>query len=394
VNGADVLCQTLLAHEIDLCFANPGTSEMHFVAALDEQPRMRCVLGLFEGVVTGAADGYGRMTGRPAATLLHTGPGLANGLANLHNARRAHTPMVNIVGDHASDHLPYDAPLTTHIEGLARPMSSWVGRVRGAATMQADVTEAILTARSAGGQVATLVLPADAAWKPAEYSQRAAQNPATLQPADEAVIALAADKIRKSGTRCLILLGGNALRAGSMTDAARIAQGFGTGVMAEQANARMNHGRGSCAPVRIPYGVNAAVAQLAPYDIILLIGAKAPVSFFKFPGKPHAVSHPATSIVEVAGPASDLPATLTALREAVGPSAQSAPHYDDAPPPEVATGALSARAVIQIVAALLPENAIVCDEAISSSHAFGLATRPKRFAPERRCKLLRLWRAG
>ncbi|MBV0893373.1 acetolactate synthase large subunit [Paracoccus sp. Z118] len=375
MNGADVLCQTLLAHEIDICFANPGTSEMHFVAALDEQPRMRCVLGLFEGVVTGAADGYGRMTGRPAATLLHTGPGLANGLANLHNARRAHTPMVNIVGDHACDHLPYDAPLTTDIEALARPMSDWVGRVRGALTIQTDVTEAILAARFVGGQVATLVLPANATWDPAEYLPQPAQNPAPLQTVEDAIITLAANKIREAGRRCLILLGGSALRAGPMADAARIAHAFGTGVMAEQANARMSHGRGSCAPVRIPYGVDAAVAQLAPYDVILLIGAKAPVSFFKFPDKPHAVSHPEASVIEVAGHGADLPVTLAALREALGLSARSGVHRDDAPRTEMATGALSARTVVQTVAALLPENAIVCDESISSSHAFGLAAR-------------------
>ena len=128
MNGADILCDTLLANGIDTCIANPGTSEMHFVAALDRKPAMRCVLGLSEGVVTGIADGYARMAERPAATLLHLGPGLANGLANLHNARRARTPMVTVVGDHASHHLPFDAPLTTDIETLARPMSDWVRR--------------------------------------------------------------------------------------------------------------------------------------------------------------------------------------------------------------------------------------------------------------------------
>src|SRR5690606_38153327 len=188
------------------------------------------------------------------------------------------------------------------------------------------------------------------------------QEPVPPRPADEAVIAFAADRIRRFGTRCLILLGGTALRVRPMANAARIAQAFGTGVMAEQANARMNHGRGSWAPVRIPYGVDAAVAQLAPYEVILLIGAKAPVSFFKFPGKPHAVSHPAASVVEIAGHDADLPATLAALREALGLSAQSVMRRDDAPPPEVAIGALSAHALVQTVAALLPESAIVCDE--------------------------------
>ena len=158
MNGADLLCETLLANGIDTCFANPGTSEMHFVAALDRQPRMRCILGLFEGVVTGAADGYARMADKPAATLLHLGPGLANGLANLHNARRAHTPMVNIVGDHATGHLQYDAPLTSDIDSLARPMSNWVGRADSADSVADRTREAIEAARSGAGGIATLIL--------------------------------------------------------------------------------------------------------------------------------------------------------------------------------------------------------------------------------------------
>ncbi|RUZ81592.1 acetolactate synthase large subunit, partial [Mesorhizobium sp. M7A.F.Ca.CA.001.14.1.1] len=163
MNGADVLCDVLLANDVTVCFANPGTSEMHFVAALDRKPKMRCVLGLFEGVVTGAADGYARMTDRPAATLLHTGPGLANGLANMHNARRAFSPMINIVGDHASYHLPLDAPLTSDIESLAAPMSNWVGRVKGPADV-VPAAEAAFRASLTPPGVATLILPADAAW--------------------------------------------------------------------------------------------------------------------------------------------------------------------------------------------------------------------------------------
>src|SRR5690606_11484567 len=169
MNGADRLCDVLLANDVNVCFANPGTSEMHFVAALDRKPAMRCVLGLAEGVVTAAADGYARMADKPAATLLHTGPGLANGLANLHNARRARTPMVNIVGDHATYHLQYDAPLTTDIEGLARPMSNWVGRVENADNVRAKTEEAYTEALVRRG-VSTLILPADAAWGAIETS--------------------------------------------------------------------------------------------------------------------------------------------------------------------------------------------------------------------------------
>ncbi|TIP56346.1 MAG: acetolactate synthase large subunit, partial [Mesorhizobium sp.] len=178
MNGADLLCETLLANDIEMCFANPGTSEMHFVAALDRQPRMRCVLGLFEGVVTGAADGYARMADKPAATLLHLGPGLANGLANLHNARRAGSPIVNVVGDHATCHLVHDAPLTCDIDSLAWPMSHWVGRAETADTVGERAQDAIRAARGTPGQIATMVLHADAAW-----SQTSRGLPAPLPPA-------------------------------------------------------------------------------------------------------------------------------------------------------------------------------------------------------------------
>lgn len=163
MTGADVLCDTLLNSGVDVCFANPGTSEMQFVAALDKKPAMRCVLGLFEGVVTGAADGYARMSGKPAATLLHLGPGLANGLANLHNARRAGSPVVNVVGDHAAEHLIHDAPLTSDIESLARPMSGWTRRMTAGEHVQRDTTAAVSAACQRPGQVATLIFPADVA---------------------------------------------------------------------------------------------------------------------------------------------------------------------------------------------------------------------------------------
>src|ERR1700755_3231119 len=140
-NGAQALIRTLANCGVTTCFTNPGTSEMHFVAALDSVPEMRAVLGLFEGVAPGAADGYARMADRPAATLLHLGPGLGNGLANLHNARRAKVPLVNIVGDHATDHVQYDAPLQSDIDALAGTVSGWVRR--SDCDVAADAAEAI-----------------------------------------------------------------------------------------------------------------------------------------------------------------------------------------------------------------------------------------------------------
>ena len=168
MNGAESLVRTLVAGGVDVCFANPGTSEMHFVAALDRVEGMRCVLGLFEGVVTGAADGYFRMKGTPASTLLHLGPGLANGLANLHNAKKANSGIVNIVGQHATYHIEYNAPLTSDIEGLARPMSAWVRTSPDAKSVARDGAAAIAAAKSAPPQIATLILPADTAWNEAD----------------------------------------------------------------------------------------------------------------------------------------------------------------------------------------------------------------------------------
>src|SRR5918997_5010037 len=220
MTGADLLCDVLLANNVDVCFANPGTSEMHFVAALDRKPRMRCVLGLFEGVVTGAADGYARMADKPAATLLHLGPGLANGLANLHNARRAHTPMINVVGDHATYHLQHDAPLTSDIESLARPMSHWIRRIADAESVGPDTAAAYQAAMSLPG-ITTLILPADAAWS--EVSETPIGRTAVPDPAPVAADAVrtAADAVR-SGRRGAPFLTGRALRADALEVAGRI----------------------------------------------------------------------------------------------------------------------------------------------------------------------------
>ena len=178
MNGAQALIRTLVDAGVDVCFANPGTSEMHFVAALDDVPDMRAVLTLFEGVATGAADGYARMAGRPAATLLHLGPGLANGVANLHNARRARTAMVNVVGDHARSHKRLDAPLESDIDAVAGTVSSWVRRSLSPADVAADAADAVAAAMAGG--IATLVLPADVSWE--DGAEPAAPLPARPAP--------------------------------------------------------------------------------------------------------------------------------------------------------------------------------------------------------------------
>jgi len=370
LNGAELLCEVLLANDIDMCFANPGTSEMHFVAALDRNPRMRCVLGLSEGVVTGAADGYARMADRPAATLLHLGPGLANGLANLHNARRARTPMVNVVGDHAGSHLAYDAPLTSDIESLARPMSQWTGRATSAATLAEVATEACRQAVSIPG-VSTLILPADAAWgeAPAQVIERA--EPVAPHAIDEAALLEAAAAL-KAGGRTAILLGGMALRSDALNLAGSIAAATGTRLLAETSNARIERGAGRVAVDRVPYPVDLALQALADIDALILVGSRAPVAFFAYPGKPGRLTKEDCRIVALAEKGQDLEEALGRLAEYVGatPSriaAVAAPHADDG---QVADGALSADAIATIVSRQMPEGAVICEESLTSASTF------------------------
>ncbi|MEO9189871.1 MAG: acetolactate synthase large subunit, partial [Acetobacteraceae bacterium] len=284
MNGAESLVHTLLASSVDTCFANPGTSEMHFVAALDRVPGMRCILGLFEGVVTGAADGYARMAGRPAATLLHCGPGLANGLANLHNARRASTPIVNIAGDQATYHRPLDAPLTADTEGWARGVSGWVRTATSAATVGRDAAVAVQAARTAPGQIATLILPADTAWNDGGVVGGALPVPQRPR-ADPHQVQVAADVLRR-GERTLILLGDGALTEPALALAHRIAAHTGASVMAMGSNGRMARGQGRLAVNRIPYPVDQAVKALAGLRHVVLVSCRKPVIFFAYPNKP------------------------------------------------------------------------------------------------------------
>lgn len=374
MNGADALCETLLANGVDVCFANPGTSEMHFVAALDRQPRMRCILGTFEGVVTGAADGFGRMSDRPAATLLHLGPGLANGLANLHNARRARTPLVNIVGDHAADHLRHDAPLTSDIESLARPMSHHVRRIGSAGEVAAAAAEAVGVACSPPGNVATLILPADAAWSPLPASAQGWQAPRATAgtrsaPRADAVRA-AADAIRAGGPAATLLLGGGALRGRALAQAGRIAARTGARLLAETANRRIERGRSRTPIARLPYGVDAALAALAEVRTLVRVGAREPVAFFRYPGQPSLLVPASCRQLELADAGADLALALDWLAEELGIDAAAA-GLPAAPEPRFPLdGPLTGRQICAVVAALLPENAIVCDESISQGRDF------------------------
>jgi acetolactate synthase-1/2/3 large subunit len=368
MNGADRLCDALLVNGVDVCFANPGTSEMHFVAALDRKPAMRCVLGLFEGVVTGAADGYARMTRLPAATLLHTGPGLANGLANLHNARRARSPIINIVGDHASYHLQYDAPLTSDIESLAKPMSDWVGRVESADMVGAAVSDAYVAACSLPG-VATLILPADSAWNPVQAASVApVALPSKTMPSMETIRFVAA-AIRQHRGRFGFVVGGDAALEDGTEQAGRIAAEFDGQVLAEMLPARVARGRGRTAVKTIPYPIDLAVESLRDIDLLILVGTPEPVAFFAYPGKPSRIVKDGCVILTLGNQGDDLVAALQALAselDAAKPVRLVAAPVPDALP----QGQLTGDAVSAILARHLPEGAIVCNEGSITGRRF------------------------
>ena len=361
MNGAESLVRTLLGSGIDTCFANPGTSEMHFVAALDRIPGMRCVLCLFEGVATGAADGYARMADRPAATLLHCGPGLANGLANLHNARRAGVAIVNCVGDQATYHRGLDAPLTADAEGFARGVSGWVRTATGAGGVGADAAAAVQAARAGNGQVATLILPSDTCWDAGGQTAAALAPPPPGTVAPQTVEQIA--RLLRAHPGTLLILGGRALRATALADAHRIAAATGARLIAQQSNARIERGQGRPAIDRVPYLVDEAIAALAGVRHAVLVGAKAPVGFFAYPGKPGS-QLPADAIVHVLARAEqDAAAALAALADAL--DAPALPPAVCEPRPRQARGKPSGDALGQSLAALLPEGAIVVDESIS-----------------------------
>ncbi|MBV9537729.1 MAG: acetolactate synthase large subunit [Acidisphaera sp.] len=361
MNGAESLVHTLLASGVDTCFANPGTSEMHFVAALDRIPGMRCVLGLFEGVVTGAADGYARIAGKPAATLLHCGPGLANGLANLHNGRRAHTMMVNCVGDQATYHRPLDAPLTADTEGFARAVSGWVRTAARAETVGADAAQAVQAARTAPGQIATLILPSDTCWDAGGAVGAPLAVPARplAQTKDIAEVA----RLLRSGEKAMLLLGGDAMLAGPLADAHRIAAATGARLMAQGSNARVERGRGRHAIDRVPYVVDQARKVLGGIKHLVLVGAGKPTAFFAYPGKPGLLFPPEAAVHVLARPEHDIAQALAALADELGAPELPAPRGEGRA--EAARGAVTSEALAQSLTALLPEHAIVVDESVS-----------------------------
>jgi len=371
VTGAERLVDAALESGVDLCLANPGTTEMPLVAALDRRPAMRCVLGLFEGVCTGAADGFGRMTRRPALTLLHLGPGFANGIANLHNARRAHTPVVNVIGDQATWHRAFDAPLTSDIRSLAAPVSRWVRTATGAAALGADLVEAVRQATGPPSGVATLVAPADCQWEEAGEAAAPARPAAAPDsrrgPDSTTEVEAVARRLREADAPPLLLLGGRALGERGQRAAVDVAAHLGGRALVETFPARWERGGALPALERLPYFPEQASEALAGAGPVVLAGAPEPVAFFGYPGLPSRTAE-APRLARLCGPDADGEAALEALAEAL--RAGAAPATAPSAAPAVEPGALTVGSAGALLARHLPEDAIVVEEAATSALAF------------------------
>ncbi|MDQ0137775.1 acetolactate synthase-1/2/3 large subunit [Neorhizobium galegae] len=366
-NGAESLVYSLIASGVDTCFANPGTSEMHFVAALDRIPGIRCVLGLQENIVTGMADGYYRIAEKPACTLLHCGPGLANGIANLHNARRARSGIVNIVGDHATYHRALDAPLTSDIDAIARTVSDWVRSSARAADVGLDAATAVQVAGQTGGGIATLVLPSDTSW---DAGGGVADRLPTLEatPIDPFAVETAARCLRDHGSETLILVGARANMAKALELAHRVARHDGADVLSEYVCARMERGRGRPQIRRVPYVNDAAIKALSRYRRIILVGSRPPVAFFAYPGQAGFQAPEDTVFHTLCRPEQNSVAALTMLADATGAPPVEIP--DPGPRPDIVSGPPSQEGLARTLAAVMPDNAIISDESVSYGRDF------------------------
>ena len=370
MNGAQSLVEALLISGVDTCFANPGTSEMHFLAAL-ENPRMRSVLCLFEGVATGAADGWYRMKDAPAVALLHLGPGLANGLANLHNARRAGSGIVSIVGEHSTQHLQYDPPLTSDIEGIARPVSHWLRRADSVASVGADAAAAVAAASSRPGRIATLILPGETSWSQGGQAAPKIEQPAASSTPDPKKVEHIA-RILRSGEPTMIIFAGRSLRAPTMELAGRIQAKTGCRLATQFFSARMERGAGTVPLERIPYFVPAAVEYLSGLKHVITVETGEPIAFFNYPGKPSRLKPEDCDVHDFVELGGDSFEALLMLVEAVG-AEKARPQYQERYDRGAPTGKLDPTTVALAIASALPENAILVDESVTTGReSFGL----------------------
>lgn len=377
MNGAESLLRAAAAAGVEVCFANPGTTEMPIVLALEAVREIRPVLCLFEGVCTGAADGYGRMAGKPALTLLHLGPGFANGIAYLHDARRARSPIVNLIGEHATWHIAADAPLNSDIESLARPVSAWLRRNNSSQELARDAVDAVAAALVSPGQIATIIIPHDSQIGPAGDAVAPQPVPSPPQASEQAVKRAAA--ILRSASRPALFLGGLALTERALATAARIAGATGCRLISETFPKRMERGAGLPAVERLPYFPEPAIALLSEHDAIILAGAREPVSFFGYPGLPsYFISSEQTKHTLVA-PEEDVISALDALAEELQ-AGDTAPATAELSQPERPTGPITLESFAAAIASVQSENAIVMDEGNTSSFFyFKVAATAPRF---------------
>jgi len=365
MNGAESLVQTLVDQGVDICFANPGTSEMHFLAALGNNPKMRPVLCLFEGIATGAADGWWRMKDKPASTLLHLGPGLANGLANIHNAKRASSGMVNVVGEHSVSHLKYDPPLTSDIEGLARPLSHWVRRTDSSTSIAWDTSQAVAAASQHPGQIATLILPGDCSWQDAGSAPALPPNAEAKRkaPSLERIEHIA--RVLKSGEPALIILANKATRGAALERAGQVAAATGARLGSQFFTARIERGAGRVPIERIPYAVPLAQEFLKGIKHLITVETREPVAFFAYPDKPSLLKTEGTLVHPLVEADEDSELAFEMLLDALGARDIQAIRQARIETP-VPSGALNPKSIAHALAAALPENAILVDESLTT----------------------------
>jgi acetolactate synthase-1/2/3 large subunit len=373
MNGADALIETLADNGVTACFANPGTSEMQCVTALDREPRMRSVLCLFEGVATGAADGYGRMAGTPACTLLHLGAGYANGGANLHNARRANTPVVNIVGDHATYHRQYDAPLNSDIAGWAAPNSLWVKSAETADEVGPLAAEAVAASYGPPGGCATLILPADSAWTEARAKGPTWVKPARAVPAQPDIEEVA-ERIRNAA-KPVVLMGGSCCQDKGVRAAGRL-RAAGVRVLTDTFVARLSRGAGRFAPDRMMYFGEMALADLDGVDLMVLAETVVPVAFFAYPDRPSVLVPENCDTLALCGREADGAETLSLLADALG--APEAAPVEALDLPNAPTGGLEPYAIGASIARHMPDHAIISDDAVTAGLPIFMATKGAR----------------
>ena len=370
MNGAEALVRSLAGSGIDVCFTNPGTSEMHFVAALDRLDLIYCVLALQENVATGAADGYARMTGQPAATLLHLGPGFGNGLANVHNAKKARVPMINIVGEHASYHIKYNAPLTSDIEAIVTPVSDYFVTSSHPDDVGTDAARAVAQAKTWPGKIATMILPADMAWSQTDIVGDGLLPDAPGRVVAEEVEAVAA--ALKSDKKAVMFCSGAVLIDPNLEKLGKVRAASGVDLMSQTSNRRIDRGAGRVAVDKLPYVVDLAIETLKNYDVIILVGTDEPVGFFAYPEKPSKLSPEGAEILRLAGPEQNTLEALDMLIDALDAKdleVEVAAHKEAADISKL-SGPITPEAISAAFHAHMPEDAIICDESITTGRAF------------------------